>query len=254
MTPRRLLICATEMEARLLAEALRPLDPPALEGGPEAPFKVWRAPEVSAVCVVTGIGPQEARENLRLALIRIGGTFHSAVGFGFCGGLLKTAMPGTLAIPTRVLMNGKEEVPTEWLRMALASHAGKPPLRTLFTAMELVPSATEKAALFAAKGVEAVDMESGAWGEFCRVEGIPWAIVRSVLDAAAETLPESFRHLTDRFGNPIWPKIIGRFLMHPVEARSALKMQRLIWKSAGPPLTSLLVRWLLSERGREPQR
>ncbi|MFH1016562.1 MAG: hypothetical protein V1798_00090 [Pseudomonadota bacterium] len=254
MTQPRLLICATDLEFRILAEALHPSDSPVLEGFSDSPYKLWREPDSSVVCVVTGIGPKAARDGLKMALARTADTFHCAVGFGFCGGLVKTAGPGTLAIPTRILRDRDEETPTEWLRMSLAAQAGGSLLRTLVTSVELVPSVTEKAALFAAKGAEAVDMESACWGEVCRERGVPWAVVRSVLDSADEALPESFRNLTDRFGNAVWSKVLGRFLAHPQEARSALKMQRLARRTAGNALASILVRWLASERETERKR
>jgi hypothetical protein len=151
-------------------------------------------------------------------------------------------------IPTKVLLDREEEIPTEWLRMSLAAHAASVPLRSLITSSELVASAGEKAAIFAAKGAEAVDMESAVWGSIFRERGIPWAIVRTVLDPADEQLPESFSGLWDRFGNPIWPRLLGFFLIHPLDVLTTLRVGRIGSRVAGPPLVSLLIRWLAAER------
>jgi nucleoside phosphorylase len=239
------LVTATAFEARL---ALRSLGAAEVELTPDREDQFLAAPlgPSDACLVATGVGLRRAREGLEAALDRIG-RVDTVIGFGFAGGLVKSATAGRVVLPTRILDGRSEEQPTDVIRMSLARGASREPLRTLWTSGHLIPSPAEKAALYAATGAEAVDMESAEWGKVCRERGIPWAVVRSILDPADEGLPESFRGLWDAYGRPLWGRVIPRFLVHPEELVTSLRIGRVSARIAGPPMFGILRSYLRAD-------
>jgi adenosylhomocysteine nucleosidase len=236
-----LFITATPYEAKMVLRRVFP--DMKLRPSDSRLFYLWTSVEKGVACAVTGMGPERASRGLEAVLNSIG-TVRAVVGIGVAGGLAKSARSGAVVLPTRVLFQGREETPTEWLRMSLASQIEGTPLRSLLTSRDLICSVVEKAAAHAATGAEAVDMESGAWGNVSRSKGIPWAILRTVLDSAEEALPESFRYLWGPFGEPRWRKVIPRLLLHPSEFRSALTIQKRMSAFVSEPLSGILRRWL----------
>jgi hypothetical protein len=168
----------------------------------------------------------------------------AVVGFGLAGGLVKSGERGDLLIPTTIGWNSAKELPTEWLRMALAAGARGRIWRELITIPELISSKAEKSALFAATDAEGVDMESGAWGALCRERKVPWAVVRSILDPAHETLPPELLQIPDRFGRSSLARAVPHFLKNPGLIRQAWDVSGDRLARSTAPMTDLLVSWL----------
>lgn len=243
----RTLVTATVAEGKLL---LRGLGLKTGDWEEMGEYLLWRPSgegEAPFSLVVTGIGPERAEAGLRSRLDAEPST-RVVVGFGFAGGLAKSGKRGELVIPTDVRWEGKQEMPTEWLRMSLAANGSGEIWRRLITVTEVVSSRPEKAALYAATDAEAVDMESGVWGKVCRERKIPWAIVRTILDPADESLPSELSETVDEFGRSSVSKSIPLFLRHPSLIGPAFKMAGGTLSKAMMPMSKLLDAWLEAER------
>ena len=71
-------------------------------------------------------------------------------------------------------------------------HAARPlgePAVTVATADRVLPTAADKAALFAATGAAVVDMEAAGVARACEAAGVAFAAVKVVTDAAGDDLP-----------------------------------------------------------------
>ncbi|HLG21012.1 MAG TPA: hypothetical protein VI895_14515 [Bdellovibrionota bacterium] len=202
------------------------------------------------ILVATGIGAAAAREGA-LEAIRRYAPLKCAVGFGFAGGLVKTARAGDTVIPTELRHSDRREEPTEWLRMNLASFAPSVEWRKLVTVERVVSTPAEKAALHAATGAEAVDMESAIWGELCRSAGVPWAVVRTILDSGDESLPCELSRLVDAFGRTRWSTALPTLTMHPSLVWSVFKFSRRSSVRAAPSFVQTVTGWLAAEDEKE---
>ena len=134
--------------------------------------------------VRTGIGPG-ARERLARALERI--RPRAAVILGFCGATRARLAPGTLILATS-LRRGEEElaIPEE---IVAAAREGLPGAQagTMVT-VDGMADAAEKARL--SLDAVAVDMESFHLAVALRERGIPFLVVRCVLDPLWEDLSQ----------------------------------------------------------------
>jgi len=206
----------------------------------------------SPTILVTGMGMEAASSGL-LAALSEWGRPSCLIGFGWAGGLIKNSQTGDLVLPVLVQSKKGKIAPTEWLRMNIASSAPSVEWRKLYTAENVVSTPPDKAALFAATGAEAVDLESYGWGEICQAQQIPWAVIRSVLDGGGELLPSDWIHLVDRFGRPKWSRAAAFFATHPKSVWKALQVSRKLSTKAGRVYAHTLSHWLETEREKKTE-
>ena len=111
------------------------------------------------------------------------------LSFGLCGGLDLSLAPGDLVISTCVKA-GDEVYPadTEWVRR-LSRALPRATLGEIVGSDAIVGSAAAKAALRAATGAIAADMESHGAARLASRAGVPFAVLRAVSDGADESLP-----------------------------------------------------------------
>lgn len=142
----------------------------------------------------SGIGAEAARA----ALARIAAQEQSTAPFrvisaGFAGALIVGLERGT---------------------MVTASNLGAPIFGVravrFLAAKAIIESAAERAALHAATGAEAVDLESGALAEMCAARGWPFAVLRVISDSVREPFPVAARWLA----GPRW-RLVAHLLAHP---------------------------------------
>ena len=125
--------------------------------------------------------------------------FHPAavLALGFAGGLAPRLAPGALVVADEVVPANESGDgalrPDDALlclaRDALATAQTPHACGSLLTAAEVIASPDDKAALGAATGALAVDMESAWIGGVCRRHDTPFLTVRAIVDTADETLP-----------------------------------------------------------------
>lgn len=246
--PTQVLVCATTLEARFLLESCLQTAFSRIRWTrtPDYLLHIFKAQTTNIAFVVTGMGFKPSQEGLAMALEELK-QVRSCVGFGFAGGLIKTAKPGDLVIPVQIQNDQQIFTPTEWLRMQLASHANQSAWRKLITALEVISSPADKAALYAVTEAEVVDMESAGWGEICQSRGIPWAIVRAVLDSAEDRISMELSKVVDRFGQPKWWTALQFFAQHPSQIPSALRLSPVILRKRAYGYVQVLQAWLRAQ-------
>jgi len=119
------------------------------------------------------------------------------VSFGTAGGLARDLAPGTLIVASSVC-SALGEIPTDpdWsarIATALGATALAAKLRRGPMAGVGAPliGAADKAALHASTGALAVDMESHLAGAIAGSNGLPFAVIRAIVDPAWRTLPSA---------------------------------------------------------------
>jgi adenosylhomocysteine nucleosidase len=109
---------------------------------------------------------------------------RALLSFGLAGGLDPSLAAGAVLLPARVLESGffHHTDPSLVARWGV-------PAGTLLSEHAVIADAAAKAALFAATGALAVDLESGAVARVAARHGLPFAVLRAVCDPADRSLP-----------------------------------------------------------------
>jgi adenosylhomocysteine nucleosidase len=148
---------------------------------------------------VSGPGLAQART---AALEAVEQGASALIGWGLAGGLSAEAVSGAVLLPEQLLSEaGSWPADTPWrARIADALEPDFRPLAgTLYSAPAVLKDPAAKAALAAATGAAAVDMESAAIARVAFEAGIPCLILRVVADGPGDALPAGVERLvTDR--------------------------------------------------------
>jgi nucleoside phosphorylase len=154
--------------------------------------------------LLTGMGPQNARESLLQFLSR--DKPDLVLSCGFAGGLNINLTPSSVIFQTSSHAPGS-------LNDQL-SKAGACPAR-FHTSHRVATTVEEKKQLWQTTGADAVEMESGPIMEVCREHEIPSAIVRVISDTAGESLPLDFNRLMTPQQTLSMTRLIGAVLASP---------------------------------------
>jgi adenosylhomocysteine nucleosidase len=122
---------------------------------------------------------------------------EGAVGllsFGTAGGLSPALVPGDVIVATSVVgdSGGAIAVEQAWCDMlaaAASAHRLAPHLGSIRAVEQPVTSPEEKSALYRATKALGVDLESGAVARAARNAGLPFAVVRVIIDPAMHAVP-----------------------------------------------------------------
>lgn len=242
-----LLVAATTLEAKLLSEMLFPDFP--ITWNREEKFLYVTVPlakENIVAIVVTGIGMQRAYHGLKQALSKFQHV-DSVIGFGLAGGLIKNSKRGDLVIPKTVQTRDAKWIPLLSMKHFYAEKKNEEPWNKLLSVDEIISSPIQKAGVYAASGMEAVDMESGSWAKACVESNInSWSIVRVVLDGGEEALPNMMKMIND-VGEVIPHKAILHFLLHPNHIANAVSMTPSKLKTVLEPCAHVIHSFLVSK-------
>ena len=141
--------------------------------------------------VVVSGGSRAALEQRLEALPPVRWT--AIVSFGLAGALAPDLAPGDIVLATSVLSGRRQFPATEALCAAWQqrlSGAGLLSRRAAIAAVDApVMSSAAKAALRAASGADAVDMESHIAAAFAERHSLPFGAIRVISDGADRTLP-----------------------------------------------------------------
>ena len=177
-----------------------------------APFRKFAGDSETLSIVVTGIGRENAGRVARQVLDR-----HQpelVLTCGYAGGLDPHLAAETVVFDT-------EE---EKLRARLLAAQARP--ARFHCADKVAITARDKAALREQTGADAVDMESAAIRELCRIRQIPAATVRVISDTAAEDLPLDFNHLSKPDKSLDMAHLITYVLRRPHLISPLLRLQK----------------------------
>jgi adenosylhomocysteine nucleosidase len=151
---------------------------------------------------------------------------------GVCGGLDPSLAPGNLILCRRLLAEGKPElVPDrgllERVQGALRASRRQFVSSTLLSVERPVGSREEKRDLWNTYGAAGVDMESYQVAAMAAEHGVPWLVLRAVLDPAGSALPSGVLSWRDESDER---EIVGRIARRPADwpayARLAVELQR----------------------------
>ena len=177
------------------------------------------------------------------------------VSWGVAGGLDPDLEPGTVVLPDVVIDADGSSSPVDvaWRDRLLTRLQGCVVTSTspLVHAPRPITAPTEKKNLHRRTGAAAVDMESAAVAEVANEVGIPFLVVRAVVDAAGVRLPEVALTMCDE-GGRLKRSAVLRLILQPGEWRGILRLgranaaagrsMRKLWSAAGPDLVLSEVR------------
>jgi adenosylhomocysteine nucleosidase len=189
------------------------------------------------VLAATGDGAAAAARGLAALLAAV--RPRRLLVLGVAGGLAPGLPTGALIVARRVVEEGREAPApdAEWLsRAGKVSGAVRAEPGTIVTCARILRKPDEKAARWRALaelGAAAVDLESAAYARVAAAAGVPYILVRAVLDPAEERLPLDF----DLCRRPSGEAEVDapRGAARPREARTAgaggVSAARVLWRA-----------------------
>ena len=177
---------------------------------------------VSGSGCVVGVGGGTPVGARRIAQKMVSDGVTALISFGFAGGLDPAWCPGTVLVPEAVLVNGRLFDCDESLRAALPGER----IPCLLAADAVVALADEKRRLWRTTGAGAVDLESGAVAEVAASAGIPFAVLRAVLDPAGRDLPSAATSALDQHGRVMVLRMASILTRHPMQILGLIALAR----------------------------
>ncbi|NQV55540.1 MAG: hypothetical protein HQ503_06750 [Rhodospirillales bacterium] len=149
------------------------------------------------------------------------------ISFGVAGALGADLNPGDLILPETIIAGpGTEFTVDAGIRNKLLSQipksltAMKISSGSIYGSDALITSPEEKRALHSRFGSLGTDMESHKMALAAADNGLPFLVIRSVLDELEATLPKSVHGAIKPDGTPDYARIIANFCAHPSEIAS----------------------------------
>jgi adenosylhomocysteine nucleosidase len=167
--------------------------------------------------IVVAVGGLGAAAAARAAIDLADSGVTALMSWGTAGGLDPALAAGALLLPREVLSasdGARYVVDPAWHGRLQRGLAGVSPVAAggLMTVAEPLVSVSAKRKAFARNKVDGIDMESSAIAAVAIARGLPFAVVRAVLDAADRGLPEVVQISLDKAGN-LRPKAIAAALL-----------------------------------------
>jgi adenosylhomocysteine nucleosidase len=170
----------------------------------------WRV----AVGGGTAPGAQAATERL------IGSGVRALVSFGLAGGLDPALAPGTIIVPSAVILDDVLCATNPDLTHRLG---GATP-HLVLAADRLAASIEAKLHLHTATGAAALDLESGAVVRACTARGLPFAVLRVLCDPAHRSLPPAALAALDAHGTIAGLRVLASLTERPSQLPGLLAL------------------------------
>lgn len=162
------------------------------------------------------------REKLEHALEGV----HGIISIGIAGGLMAKLKPGDVLIASKIVSGREEFVPdAAWsARMQeLLPHAMLAPLAGVDT---IVATTHHKTALFSATGAHAADMELHFVARVAARRGIPFAVLRTIADAADSDLPPLVSRALGADGRVNYGAVMSSLMARPGQISALIRTAR----------------------------
>jgi len=220
-----LILTAIELEARTLARRL------ALPLLPGFPFPVFGRARLR----LAPVGLRAHLSGARWAALTAGLDRPLVVSAGVCGGLDPRLGAGDVVIPERVhdSSGAIHPVTPQYHRLAVARAGAAVCRGALITTADVVATPEAKAALFAASGAAAVDMESALIMARASAAGCPAVVVRAVSDSAAQRLSPRLTGLVTAEGRLRVVRAVALGIARPATVPGALALGRRTHRALG---------------------
>jgi hopanoid-associated phosphorylase len=148
------------------------------------------------------------------------------LSFGIAGGLDAALRPGDVVVPDIILSGGSERrASAEW-HAAVLNELPRAAIGALYAAAEPVCSVAGKAAVRAASGALAIDMESGAVAAAAAEAGIPFLALRVIADPADRAIPAAALHGIAPDGTRRPLAVLLRLVMRPADLPPLIRLAR----------------------------
>jgi adenosylhomocysteine nucleosidase len=176
---------------------------------------------------LSGIGAASAYYAAR-SLLENGAT--GLISWGFAGGLTPEFSPGSLILPEQILAPDQSvyNVDPLWhgqlysrLESSMKIHTG-----TLAESTVVLSNSTEKKAFFRQTGAAAVDMESASIARAAKEAGVPFAVIRAIIDSVETLIPRSVLNSIDQSGRVRPLRLLSGIVRNPSEWIASFKMGR----------------------------
>jgi adenosylhomocysteine nucleosidase len=183
-----------------------------------------------SLLAVSGMGAAAAAAAARTL---IGAGARALVSFGLAGGLDPALAPGDLCLPRTVIglaadgLAGTELATSESWRERLAralAAQGAIAEGALVSAPRVIASVADKAALRAASGAVAVDMESLAVALVAAEHHLPFIAARVIVDGAADALPRAVAAAGDASGQISPWRLLAGLARSPQEIAPLIRL------------------------------
>ena len=167
---------------------------------------------------LSGMGPAAARR-AALGLANAGATALAV--FGVAGALDGCLRSGSLCCPERVLDEAGQVhvVDSVWhARLRQQLEETGLPLYTngsLLSVQAPLLTHADKTAAYERCAALAVDMESAAVAEVAHERGLPFVVLRAIVDEASDTIPTALNNSVDAWGRPRPLGLIAALCRHP---------------------------------------
>lgn len=174
---------------------------------------------------VSGMGDEKAEVATR-KLIEHGAI--ALISWGTAGSLSPSATPGDLLLPETVITPDTTYRPDQSWRERLEKHLidHQQPLNSaaILSGSGMVDHQEEKAELFQQTHCVAVDMESAAIARVASEFGIPFIVVRAVVDAHDQAIPDLATNAINAFGEVRAVQLSKGLISQPASLRDLIKL------------------------------
>jgi adenosylhomocysteine nucleosidase len=157
------------------------------------------------VCVVSGMGATNAKLAVE-KLVSLGFKPQALISWGTAGAIQTGLQAGDLLIPHIVRTSDGTQLKTctaarDTLRELLQANAVTVHDGSLLEVKDVISTVADKQVLARNTDTVAVDMESAELGRIAETRGIPFLVIRTIVDAADQSIPEVVIRTIDECGN-----------------------------------------------------
>jgi adenosylhomocysteine nucleosidase len=148
------------------------------------------------------------------------------MSFGLAGGLDPELRAGSVVFPSEVISLDGARFPTssDWRERLKAAFTQQPVAGgKLLTHSQAIDSVADKAAAFRDTAAVAVDMESMAIARLAAAHHLPFAVVRVIVDTAADALPRAVVTASHEGQVNVW-RLVAGLALAPMELAAVIRL------------------------------